>query len=637
VRGLEFGTTEHDVPYLVMEYAPNGTLRNAHPKGERVPPEQIVDYVMQITSALQYMHGRKLMHLDLKPENVLRGAEGQLLLSDFGLVRVAHSTASQSSIDRGGGTIPYMDPELLRGGRASKRSDQRSLAVMVCEWLSGKHDRELGNIIYQWLGNGRCPQELRDVPEKVREVLFRALAQNPKDRFSSVGMFTGVFVGACAEQGVPIGEHLLPMMDELRKNVEKEATNAQGRVNDLDHEMHELKQENENLKRNLESNEKIQKNLRERVGELERQGQVYQQGSLEQENRILQEKIDELNYKMQTIEEEKKNLKNEIEENRNFYDDNMKHMYESMVDHYRDVIQENQDKEKIIQEMAHLLNQARQQEDHVASTSSTSSLERGEASSSSTERERVNHNAEQQLNEEQNVVDQVQNMDQENKGKEKKGEEKASTSGTPSLQEGDASSSSAGQEGISHNDKLKNMKLEKSGNSYFKSMYRSPGRFYTYTALINIFGAGFLGNMLAKSAYKKNIESIESKLNEVSFENAEEIRKMIKRVGRYEWTVKSPIGDFSRSVKNALGFGILGNLLAESADRREIERELLQRLNKALQEKDHEASTSGTPSHERGGASSSSTGREGTNRYAEQQRPDHIDQQASAGGESGAE
>jgi hypothetical protein len=484
VRGLEFSNTEDDVPFLVMEYVPDGTLRDAHPEGTPVPPGQVVDYVMQIASALQYMHGRKLMHLDVKPANVLvvkePNGKKKLLLSDFGLVRVAHSTASQSSIDRGGGTIPYMDPELLQGGRASKKSDQRALAVMVCEWFSGKRDQELGEMIYKWLGSGRCPRELRSVPDKVREVLFRAVAGNPKDRFPSVGTFASAFVAACAEHGVPIEEHVLPMMKEIREHVEAEANNAKVQVTELENEMRKLQQENKYIKEKMEGNERIKENLRERVGELQRQGQVDQQGGswqLEQEKRTLQEKIDELNHKIRTIEEEKERLKIEIEENRKFYEDNMGYMYNSMVDHYRGVIQHNQEltgsnqalqrekqnlidqrdrdlqrkqnQEKRLQEMVQLLEQqSLQQGDHGASTSRTSSLAKGEASSSSTGREGTKSHVEQQRREEQNVTDQVQETDQRDKGKNKAVEEKSPTSGTSSLEKGEASSSSTGGEEI---------------------------------------------------------------------------------------------------------------------------------------------------------------------------------------------
>ena len=93
-----------------MEYAPNGTLRQRHPKGTRVLLPTIVSYVKQVASALQYAHDERLVHRDVKPENMLIGVQNQVLLSDFGIATIAHGTASQS-VEAMAGTIPYMAPE----------------------------------------------------------------------------------------------------------------------------------------------------------------------------------------------------------------------------------------------------------------------------------------------------------------------------------------------------------------------------------------------------------------------------------------------------------------------------------------------------------------------------------------------
>ncbi|HZR40428.1 MAG TPA: serine/threonine-protein kinase, partial [Ktedonobacteraceae bacterium] len=83
VRVRDFGFKEQ-TPYLVMEYTPNGTLSSLYPRGTRAPLEQIVSYVKQIASALDYAHAQGVIHRDVKPENVLLGAKNEALLSDFG-------------------------------------------------------------------------------------------------------------------------------------------------------------------------------------------------------------------------------------------------------------------------------------------------------------------------------------------------------------------------------------------------------------------------------------------------------------------------------------------------------------------------------------------------------------------------
>src|SRR6266852_4590937 len=84
VRVLEFGV-EGKTPFLVMDYAPHGTLRQRHPKGTRLPLDTIISYVTQVADALQYAHQEKLIHRDIKPENMLLGRKNEVLLSDFGI------------------------------------------------------------------------------------------------------------------------------------------------------------------------------------------------------------------------------------------------------------------------------------------------------------------------------------------------------------------------------------------------------------------------------------------------------------------------------------------------------------------------------------------------------------------------
>src|SRR6202011_4406651 len=112
VQVLDFGV-EGRTPFIVMEYAANGTLRKRHPKGTRVPLLAVVSFVKQVASALQYAHDERLVHRDVKPENMLIGAQNQVLLSDFGIATIAHGTSSQS-VETMAGTIPYMAPEQIQ-------------------------------------------------------------------------------------------------------------------------------------------------------------------------------------------------------------------------------------------------------------------------------------------------------------------------------------------------------------------------------------------------------------------------------------------------------------------------------------------------------------------------------------------
>jgi eukaryotic-like serine/threonine-protein kinase len=120
VRVLDFGVQE-GTPFLVMEYAPGGTLRQLHPKGTRLPLSTVASYVKQVASALQYAHAQRLIHRDLKPENLLLGPDQEVWLSDFGLALVAHSARSQ----------PFQQTRWPIWPQSSWRATPRLLAISM--------------------------------------------------------------------------------------------------------------------------------------------------------------------------------------------------------------------------------------------------------------------------------------------------------------------------------------------------------------------------------------------------------------------------------------------------------------------------------------------------------------------------
>jgi eukaryotic-like serine/threonine-protein kinase len=190
VRVLDFDVQE-GVPFLVMDYAPNGSLRRRYPRGSLVPLPQVVSYVKQVASALQYAHEQKFIHRDIKPENLLLGRHQEVLLSDFGLAALAHSTGSLSG-QEAVGTLPYMAPEQIEG-HPRAASDQYALAVVVYEWLCGARPFEgpATEVMVRQLT--MLPSLLRErvptIPAEIEQVVLRALAKDPKERFASVQEF----------------------------------------------------------------------------------------------------------------------------------------------------------------------------------------------------------------------------------------------------------------------------------------------------------------------------------------------------------------------------------------------------------------------------------------------------------------
>jgi WD40 repeat protein len=206
IQVLEFGV-ERNIPFLVMEYAPNGSLRGRFPKGSRLPAEDIQPYVMQIASALQHAHDEKLIHRDVKPENMLLGINDEVLLADFGIAVVAHSSRTQS-MQGVAGTVAYMAPEQLRG-MPVKASDQYALAAVIYEWLSGKtlFQGSFAEVASQHMHTPPPPlsEQIPGISPAVESAVLRALAKDPAHRFASVQDFAYAFVqGTYNEELYPI-------------------------------------------------------------------------------------------------------------------------------------------------------------------------------------------------------------------------------------------------------------------------------------------------------------------------------------------------------------------------------------------------------------------------------------------------
>ena len=202
VRVLEFGV-EGNTPFLVMDYAPNGSLRQCYPKGVHLPLSCVTTYVKQAASALQYAHDQRLIHRDIKPENMLLGRNNELLLSDFGIAVFAHSSRSEST-QQVAGTAAYMAPEQLQG-KPRPASDQYALALVAYEWLCGERPFHgtWTEIAAQQLFTHPLPlrERVPDLPLAVERVMMTALAKDPRQRYSTILDFATAL--ECSSQSIP--------------------------------------------------------------------------------------------------------------------------------------------------------------------------------------------------------------------------------------------------------------------------------------------------------------------------------------------------------------------------------------------------------------------------------------------------
>lgn len=203
----DFGIQE-GLAYLVMAYAPNGSLQQAltpgHPSfrfGLPLSLDLTGVILDQAAQALQHAHDRGVLHRDVKPANFLMGAGSpstvHLLLADFGLAKFTSAAASSAAY---AGTAAYSAPEQIQH-QAVPASDQYSLAAMTYLLLTGQLPFRGGllEIVTQQLSVP--PPSLRSlnpaIPAEVDEVILRALAKKPEDRWPSVIVFAAAYRDAC--------------------------------------------------------------------------------------------------------------------------------------------------------------------------------------------------------------------------------------------------------------------------------------------------------------------------------------------------------------------------------------------------------------------------------------------------------
>ncbi len=205
VRLLDYSVQDNQA-YLVMEYA-LGSLGQRQSTQELLDLATVVSYVKQMAAALQYAHKQNIIHRDVKPQNMLISESGNILLSDFGIAIASANTSESGELNTGSmvGTAHFIAPEQILG-KPRRASDQYSLAICAYFWLCGTYPFQgsISALIAQHMHTPpRPPLEFNPaLPSSVGDVLLKALAKKPEDRFSSVEDFAKSLELACSGQGI---------------------------------------------------------------------------------------------------------------------------------------------------------------------------------------------------------------------------------------------------------------------------------------------------------------------------------------------------------------------------------------------------------------------------------------------------
>lgn len=199
----DFGVSEHNQPYMVMDFVEGKPLSDVLQQGTTLSMEAVINIVIQLTEGLQHAHDRGVLHRDLKPSNIMVTdyddcAFPEVKIVDFGIAKVLES--EKTRMTQTGeliGTPQYMSPEQCRGGTLDARSDIYALGCVLFEAITGKAlfaGHSMVSVIVDQMNTApRTLQETRpdmSFPGQLEDLVAKALAKDPADRYQSMTEFS---------------------------------------------------------------------------------------------------------------------------------------------------------------------------------------------------------------------------------------------------------------------------------------------------------------------------------------------------------------------------------------------------------------------------------------------------------------
>jgi serine/threonine-protein kinase len=201
-------------PYIVLEYVEGETLKQRIDRLGHLPVDEAVAYAIEIGRGLAAAHGRRMVHRDVKPQNVLIDAEGRAKVTDFGIARSLESDGLTKT-GRVLGTTDYVAPEQAMGHSVDARSDVYSLGVLLYEMLTGEVPFRAETVV--GVAMKHVNEDMPDVQQRRPEissalaaVIERATSKDPKKRYEDMEAFLADLEGALevevARSGSSYGE-----------------------------------------------------------------------------------------------------------------------------------------------------------------------------------------------------------------------------------------------------------------------------------------------------------------------------------------------------------------------------------------------------------------------------------------------
>lgn len=179
-----------DIHYIVMEHVKGKTLKEYIAEHAPVSPAKAVQIMKQLLSAIEHAHDHHIIHRDIKPQNILLDEEGNVKVTDFGIA-MALSATSFTQTNSVLGTVHYLSPEQARGGTATRKSDIYALGIVLFELLTGqlpfKGESAVSIALKHLQAETPSVRAINPaIPQSLENVVLRATAKKPEDRYASV-------------------------------------------------------------------------------------------------------------------------------------------------------------------------------------------------------------------------------------------------------------------------------------------------------------------------------------------------------------------------------------------------------------------------------------------------------------------
>ena len=190
--------------FIVMEYVDGKTLKSLIKKRGKLTLPEVIDIMLQLTSAIACAHDSYIIHRDIKPQNVMILDDGRVKITDFGIA-IASNATELTQTNSVMGSVHYLPPEQANGKGATIKSDIYSLGILMYELLVGRVPFKGENAVEIALKQLKEPipsvcKEDDSIPQSIENIILKACAKNPKNRYDSAREMYADIKGALDEE-----------------------------------------------------------------------------------------------------------------------------------------------------------------------------------------------------------------------------------------------------------------------------------------------------------------------------------------------------------------------------------------------------------------------------------------------------